>query len=86
MYSYKYVIVMLRRIYCSIKEKMATGYKNGKEVTHSDLGWAAPAGQMYSTVNDLMKVNSCWNFQSSKNLGLLASILRYVCTKLHISY
>ena len=40
----------------SIKEKMATGYKDGKQVAHSDLGWAAPAGQMYSTVKDLMKV------------------------------
>ena len=51
---YIYVNVMLY----SIKEKMATGYNDGKEVAHSDLGWAAPAGQMYSTVNDLMKVKT----------------------------
>ena len=69
---------------------MATGYKDGKEVTHSDLEWAAPAGQMCSIVNDLMKVNGSWKFQSSKNLGwlgiLLASILRYVFIKLHNRY
>ena len=36
---------------------MATGYNtDGSEAPLYDLGWAAPAGQMYSTVNDLMKV------------------------------
>ena len=36
---------------------MATGYlADGSEDILLNLGWAAPAGQMYSTVNDLMKV------------------------------
>ena len=38
---------------------MATGYNtDGSEDPLLNLGWAAPAGQMYSTINDLMKV--CW--------------------------
>ena len=38
---------------------MATGYNaQGDEAFTYDLGWVAPAGQMYSTVNDLMKVTS----------------------------
>ena len=37
---------------------MATGYNpDGSEDAVFNLGWAAPAGQMYSTVNDLMKVH-----------------------------
>ena len=36
---------------------MATGYDGqGNEALMYDLGWLAPAGQMYSTLNDLMKV------------------------------
>ena len=36
---------------------MATGYDGqGNEVPALNLGWSAPAGQMYSTINDLMKV------------------------------
>ena len=38
---------------------MATGYDaQGNEAFFYNLGWAAPAGQMYSTVNDLMKVTT----------------------------
>jgi len=38
---------------------MATGYDNqGNEAFTFDLGWMAPAGQMYSTANDLMKVTT----------------------------
>jgi len=41
----------------SVKSRMATGYNpDGSEDQLFNLGWAAPAGQMYSTVNDLMKV------------------------------
>jgi len=41
----------------SVKARMATGYNtDGSEAPLYDLGWAAPAGQMYSTVNDLLKV------------------------------
>ena len=37
---------------------MATGYDGqGNEAFMYDLGWLAPAGQMYSTLNDLMKVH-----------------------------
>ena len=37
---------------------MAVGYDaDGSVAPLYDLGWAAPAGQMYSTVNDLMKVS-----------------------------
>ena len=36
---------------------MATGYIGGGEKAPLiDLGWYAPTGQMYSTVNDLLKV------------------------------
>jgi len=36
---------------------MATGYSpDGSEDQLFNLGWAAPAGQMYSTMNDLIKV------------------------------
>ena len=36
---------------------MAVGYNtDGSEAPLYDLGWAGPSGQMYSTVNDLMKV------------------------------
>ena len=44
-------------IFYSVKSRMATGYNSdGSEVPIYDLGWAAPAAQMYSTVNDLLKV------------------------------
>ena len=43
----------------SIVSKMATGYIGGGEKAPLiDLGWNAPAGQMYSTINDLLKVCS----------------------------
>ena len=47
-------------IFSRVKSRMATGYdsKGNKALTY-DLGWVAPAGQMYSTVNDLMKVMMC---------------------------
>ena len=36
---------------------MATGYDGqGNEESAFDLGWIGPAGSMYSTLNDLMKV------------------------------
>ena len=36
---------------------MAVGYNtDGSKASLYDLGWARPSGQMYSTVNDLMKV------------------------------
>ena len=36
---------------------MATGYNaDGSVAPLTDLGWIAPAGQMYSTTNDLNKV------------------------------
>ena len=41
----------------SVKSRMATGYDaQGNEESAFDLGWIGPAGQMYSTLNDLMKV------------------------------
>ena len=41
----------------SVMYKMATGYgSDGHKVPIFDLGWEAPAGQMYSTINDLLKV------------------------------
>ena len=43
----------------SVKSRMATGYDvQGNEESAFDLGWAGPAGQMYSTLNDLMKVRT----------------------------
>ena len=43
-----------------VKSRMATGYDaKGNKAFNFDLGWVAPAGQMYSTVNDLMKVTTC---------------------------
>ena len=39
---------------------MAVGYNaDGSKAPLYDLGWAGPSGQMYSTVNDLMKVLMC---------------------------
>ena len=36
---------------------MATGYiSGGAKAPLVNLGWGAPAGQMYSTINDLLKV------------------------------
>ena len=41
----------------SVKGRMATGYDvQGNEESAFNSGWAGPAGQMYSTLNDLMKV------------------------------
>ncbi|XP_065902491.1 putative beta-lactamase-like 1 [Dysidea avara] len=46
----------------SVKARTATGYDaGGYEVSLYDLGWAAPAGQMYSTVNDMMKLAQFFN-------------------------
>ena len=37
---------------------MATGYMSGGiKAPLVKLGWDAPAGQMYSTINDLLKVH-----------------------------
>ena len=42
-----------------VKARMATGYApDGSVAPLTDLGWLAPAGQMYSTTNDLNKVSS----------------------------
>ena len=36
---------------------MAVGYMlDGSVAPLTDFGWSAPAGQMYSTINDLNKV------------------------------
>ena len=36
---------------------MATGYMlDGTVAPMTDIGWVGPAGQMYSTINDLNKV------------------------------
>ena len=41
----------------SVVSKMATGYiAGGENAPLIDLGWDAPSGQMYSTINDLLKV------------------------------
>ena len=40
-----------------MKSKMAVGYEpDGSVAPLYDLGWEAPAGQMYSTIDDLNKV------------------------------
>ena len=39
---------------------MAVGYiQSGDVAPLIDFGWEAPAGQMYSTVNDLNTVSAC---------------------------
>ena len=44
-------------LYYSVVSKMATGYiAGGAKATLMDLGWIAPTGQMYSTINDLLTV------------------------------
>ena len=36
---------------------MAVGYDaDGNKASLIDFGWDAPSGQMYSTINDLLKV------------------------------
>ncbi|XP_065903520.1 putative beta-lactamase-like 1 [Dysidea avara] len=43
-----------------IRSTMAVGYNaDGSKAPLYDLGWAGPSGQMYSTVNDLMKLAKC---------------------------
>ena len=54
--AFQYVNTSLCRL-CSVILKMATGYINGGVAPLLNLGWNSPAGQMYSTVNDLFKVN-----------------------------
>ncbi|XP_065903470.1 putative beta-lactamase-like 1 [Dysidea avara] len=45
-----------------VVSKMATGYIGGGEKAPLiDLGWYAPTGQMYSTVNDLLKLSDFFN-------------------------
>jgi len=39
-----------------IEKKMAVGYLGSYPIPNFDLGWERPAGQMYSTVNDLAKL------------------------------
>lgn len=39
-----------------VKERMARPYVNETFVPNTDLGYIAPAGQMYSTIQDLMKL------------------------------
>ena len=58
-YVHSYVCILYISIFIfSVKSRMATGYDaQGNEAFMYDLGWAAPAGQMYSTLNDLMKVH-----------------------------
>ena len=52
--------VLINCHHFSVKSRMAVGYNNdGSVAPLYDLGWAGPAGQMYSTVNDLMKVSNC---------------------------
>jgi len=50
--------VLLSGNFNSVKSRMATGYNpDGSEDDQLlNLGWAAPSGQMYSTMNDLIKV------------------------------
>ena len=53
----KYLTWTISMFFFSVKERMATGYDvQGNEESAFNLGWAGPAGQMYSTLNDLMKV------------------------------
>ena len=42
----------------SVKLRMVTGYNvDGSETPLVDLGWVAPAGQMYANIKDLNKVS-----------------------------
>ena len=48
------VSIKLYSLNRSIQEKMATGYNtDGSVALLYDLGWADPAGQMYSSTRDL---------------------------------
>ena len=48
------------KLLCSVKSHMAVGYiQSGDVAPLIDFGWVAPAGQMYSTVNDLNTVSAC---------------------------
>jgi hypothetical protein len=51
-------LVMSSAFHCySVMKRMAVGYApNGSVAPPQDLGWLSPAGQMYSTVDDLAKV------------------------------
>ena len=48
---------LIHYISYSVKSRMAVGYNpDGSVAALTNLGWEGPAGQMYSSVNDLNKV------------------------------
>lgn len=69
-----------------VKSKMAVGYgPDGSIAPLIDIGWEAPAGQMYSTVNDLNKLSEFFynahllpnsDYKLSKNDVLSADLRR----------
>ena len=60
----------------SVISKMATGYMGGGiKAPLVNLGWDAPAGQMYSTINDLLKayINECTDYLRTSYVALKLS-------------
>lgn len=56
---------------------MAVGYNtDGSKAPLYDLGWAGPSGQMYSTVNDLMKVYALYVYVYVRYKEITCSIIR----------
>ena len=60
---------------------MAIGYdSDGKIAPLIDFGWDAPSGQMYSTINDLLKVYTFidWITESWHSLCILLEVIKNV--------
>lgn len=58
----------------AILKRMAKAYSNEVEIPMYDLGWVAPAGQMYSTVRDMSRL--CSFYLGRNSSGILDDSLR----------
>lgn len=68
-----------------VQQNMAFPYsKDGKRMPFMDLGWLAPAGQMYSTINDLAKLGMLLAQPAKQNL-FKPSTLREIMSPVEIA-
>ncbi|XP_065903484.1 putative beta-lactamase-like 1 isoform X2 [Dysidea avara] len=71
----------------SVKSRMATGYNtDGSEDPLLNLGWAAPAGQMYSTINDLMKFARFFTSAGQDGKVLRSDFVREMMLPVFVDY
>lgn len=68
-----------------VQQNMAFPYgKDGKRLPFMDVGWLAPAGQMYSTISDLAKLGMLFG-QPNKQKLFKPSTLRQMMTPVEIA-